>query len=112
MRRFLRLLAAVEVAALGLWMPGLVFTCLARVRREILLELEDERLLLRDFVDEDVEEDLVLEDLSEGFWPLTDDLTAISEDAGSSHGCRRKRGCDVVLITAYRSNLDKCRVPT
>ena len=83
MRRFLRLVAEVLVAV-GLWMPGLVFTCFAGGRGEILFELEDEGLLRRDLVDEDGEEDPGLEDLVEGFLPLTEGLMAILEDTSGS----------------------------
>ena len=72
------------LVAVGLWMPGLVFTCFAGGRREILFELEDEGLLRRDLVDEDGEEDPGLEDLVEGFLPLTGGLMAILEDTSGS----------------------------
>jgi hypothetical protein len=83
MRRFLRLLAEVLVAV-GLWMPGLVFTCFAGGRREVLFEVEDEGLVLRDLVEGDAEEYPGLEDLVEGFLPLTDGLMAIFEDSSGS----------------------------
>jgi hypothetical protein len=82
MRRFLRLVAEV-LEAVGLWTPGLVFTCFAG-GREILLELEDEDLLRRDLVDADAEEDPGLEDLAEGFLPLTDGLMAILKNTSDS----------------------------
>lgn len=58
-------------------MPGLVFSCLAEERREILFVAEAV-LLLRGVVEEDVPD---FEGLVEGFLPLTDGLTAIAKDA-------------------------------
>ena len=64
-RRFLCLEIAVLV---GLWVPGLVFCCLARGRRGVLFETEEP----------------VFEGLVEGFLPLTDGLMAILRFADHS----------------------------
>lgn len=81
MRRPLRLAAVVVV---GLWVPGLVFSCFAGGRREPLFEVEGGVLPFRGVVEEEIPG---LEDLAEGLLPLTEGLMAIAEDAGSSQGC-------------------------
>ncbi len=73
MRRFLRLEAVVVV---GLWVPGLVFSCLAEGRRKILFEVEGSVLLPRAAVEGDKPD---FEVLLEDFLPFTADLTAIAQ---------------------------------